>query len=181
MMFNFLPYEYRPYQIYFRFKIWLLKPEKVVPRTIQGYHDKGEKTVHCVMELLCQFIEEECGGSPSGTNFVEWYENGPTYIWNGNKWYVRDIYQYVYDWFNKVYLVKYEQECKKLSELRENHCTIDCSESAPYFMTYEWDSEENREKAYVLMTRYSNKAKRLEDEFENMCCLIIKLRAYMWT
>lgn len=61
---SLVPYDYRPGQLWYRLKCWAWHRYTTVhPRTLNyhGWCDRDVLLLHCCFEILCRFLEDECG------------------------------------------------------------------------------------------------------------------------
>ncbi len=99
------PYDWRPGQIWYRFKCFLWHRYSTVrPRYLpHTWCDLDTLLPHTMFEILSRFIEKECSPGP-----VEWYgEHGHKVIVDGIEVYARDEMQNLYDWWHKDYIIGY--------------------------------------------------------------------------
>jgi len=60
--YNLVPYDYRPFQLLYRFRCWAwYRYTTVHPRTLpwHTWMDRDTLFEHCAFEILCQFVEKE--------------------------------------------------------------------------------------------------------------------------
>lgn len=101
------PYDWRPGQIWYRFKCWAWHRHTTVkPRYLHHtWCDRCELLPHMMFEILAKFIEDEC--SPG---HVEWYgEAGHKITVNGEEKYVMDEMKDLVDWWEIVWNKEYEE------------------------------------------------------------------------
>lgn len=179
---SIIPYDYRPNNVWYQLKCYLWKRHSTVksrylPHT---WCDKVDLIPHTIMEMLSQFIEQEC--SPG---WVDWYCCPKTIEFYGNDWNVRDLMQHIYDWYHQVYIPK-----------SNNNRSVDWYNfAAKHSRTPEeklenglirwlnpiWDSEENKKIGSRLFQRSIKIEAALERQLDEYCITIIRMREYMWT
>jgi hypothetical protein len=101
------PYNWRPLQVWYRLKCLMWHRYTTTRSRYHGHTwvDKTELVPHAMFELLSKFIEQEC--SPG---HVEWYgEWGHKITVDGEKKYVRDEMQELYDWWHTVWNKEYQE------------------------------------------------------------------------
>lgn len=163
-----IPYDYRPGQIWYRFKCWAWKRYSTVkPRYLKHtWCDMDHLMAHTMFEILSTFIEEEC--SPG---HVVWYgEYAHMVEVNGEQVNVRDEMQYLYDWWHKKYNGSYEKETDEIYEHTIDEPFVD--DNGHLYM-----SDHNR----ALYKKASELEQEYEEQLEENLIRLLKIRPYMWT
>lgn len=165
---DIVPYDYRPGQLWYRFKCWAWKRYTTIkPRYLpHTWCDKDHLMAHAMFELLSTFIEDEC--SPG---HVQWYgEYGYKIEVNGQEIYVRDEMQALYDWWHNQYNKAHTEETDKIYDEAIDEPL--CDENGIFCM-----SDHNHE--------VYGRANKLEESYEKQLdenlIRLLKIRRYMWT
>lgn len=157
-----VPYDYRPGQIWYRFKCWLWKRYSTIkPRYLpHTWCDRVELLPHMMFEVLSQFIEKEC--SPG---MVDWQKSGHSVIVDGKEVNVRDEMQDLYDWWHQIYNKEYPERMKQIYAESEHE---------------EWPPNKP-----ITEDFWTRRASRLETKMENELMTrmirLCKVQPYMWT
>ena len=165
---DIIPYDYRPGQLWYRFKCWAWKRYSVVkPRYLPyTWCDKDLIMAHAMFELLSKFIEDEC--SPG---IVAWYGvNGHKIEVNGKEVYVRDEMQALYDWWHKEYNEAYQKGTDAIHDEAIDEPL--CDENGMFCM-----SDYNKS----VYKRASQLEQDHEKQLDDNLLRLLKIRRYMWT
>ena len=97
---NRVPYNWRPGQIWYRFKCWAwYRYTTVKPRYLpHTWTDRDDVLPHVMFEVLSQFIEREC--TPE---CIDWEASGHMITVDGVEKNVRQEMQELYDWWHQEY------------------------------------------------------------------------------
>lgn len=184
MTFSLLRYHIK--EAWYRFKCWAWRRHTTIkPRTLDhGWCDRGYLIVHLMMEVNCQFVEQEILKT-----HVEWYgETSPkaTDPVTGESRFVADILKDIRRWWLEEYLVRQDKHFDKLHDYRKDHCKTEEVASDHYgeevfeWVTT-WDSEESEKEAECIYKECSAAEEADEAELEARLVSLIKLRGWMWT
>ena len=188
-----VPFDYRPFQIWYRLKCWVWhRYTTVKPRTLK-YHtwcDKDILLIHTMFEILSRFIEKEC--SPG---IVDWYHEDAYRIIPGYPYdyeqikknlehsvLVRDEMQDLYDWWHKEYLLNVDNIFDKWHEWFTKHsvCKKEDNRFIPLW-TREWDTEENKKISTILRKEAHDREEDLRKELENRMVRLVYVSPFFWT
>lgn len=182
--YDIVPYNWRPKEIWYRFKCWAwYRYSTVKPRYLgHTWVDRDRLLIHTTFEILCQFYEKECGedwqARDCPKNIVEV---------DGKEILVIDLVKGLVDfwhWYNKEVpdilhqmrvdyqqyspnplFKKYEGPNKTISHISNN----------------DYGTPERKQKHDELLHKLWNYEKWLEDELDKNLHLIIKIRDSLWT
>ncbi len=178
------PYDWRPGQLWYGFKCWSWhRYTTIKPKTLP-YHtwcDRRELLPHFMFEILTQFVEKEC--SPG---HVDWKASNHTVVVNEQEVNVRDEMQYLYVWWNTVYIKRGEKTHDEWYEFVNEHSKfietpIVHDDEEYYEWGEKWDSKENEKIGDKLHDQAQDKLDKLERELQENMHRLVNLRTYLWT
>jgi len=190
---NVIPYDWRPGQIWYRFKCWAWKRHTTVkPRYLpHTWCDRCSILPHMMFEILSQFIEKEC--SPG---IVEWYgENGHKITVDGTEKYVMDEMKDLCSWWHEIYNKEYERVDNVIWELIHTHnlgpqgdwdemndpLVDDDGEVYAYRWNPKYETAEKETLYHMLLNALNRLEREQHEDLEEKMIRLCKLRAYMWT
>jgi len=177
-----IPYDYRLGPIWQWVKNFCWNRYSTVkPRTLcHSWCDRRELLLHMSMEILGQFIENEC--SPG---HVLWFgEEGPKKI--GGK-YVMDEMKEIWDWWNITYQKEYQEATNNIWKLiREcspliDHRELDPPQNNLRQMVFHFETDGQEDKYRALTKEASELEQNMEDQSDEMLQRLAAVRQYMWT
>jgi len=180
-----VPYDWRPKQIYYRFKCWIWKRYTTIKPRYLNFHtwcDRCELLPHAMFEILSKFIEEEC--SPG---HIDWEGSGHTVEVNGKQVNIREEMQCLYDWWHNTYNKEYEEvhdilwkEAHKHDPIREEK-EIEIHGETYYEWKPEFKNKEDEE-IWRCCVRACSKLEEIQNrDLEEKMTRLVKCRPYMWT
>ncbi len=181
-----LPYDWRPGQIWYRFKCLAWHRHTTVkPRYLHHtWCDRCELLPHMMFEILDRFVADEC--SPG---YVQWYgEDGHKITVNGEEKFVLDEMKDLVAWWNDVWNGEWEEVSDILwAEARKHDPETEwtpCGDEEESGMSY-WDPQFRETEdgelwhrcvgAVNKLTRIMHKAR--EERLHRMIAIL----PYMWT
>jgi len=180
---SLVPYDYRPKEIlyYWKCRIWR-KHNTVRARYLSPtWYDRCDLLPHIMFEILSQFIEQECSAE-----IVEWHgEHGHKINVNGEKKYVRDEMQDLYNWWH----ITYNKEMKEVEEIlwkevEKHKCknVWEPTENERFFrFTLQFDSPEDDVIWHRCMMAINKLEKITDKKLEVMMHRLVRISPYMWT
>lgn len=186
-LYYMIPYDYRIGNIWRSFKDWAWNRYTTIkPRQLgHGWHDRSHLMYYMMFEILSQFIEKEC--SPG---MIDWYNEGciesHSIVVNGEKKWVRDEMQDIYNWWHNKYLKEYEDIEKELNNKMDKLTDRDVfNEDNPVYEDgrlcgYEWKpvyKDGYKEVQKKLRELEAQREKELQDNLHRL----INIRDHMWT
>ena len=180
---NWVPYDWRPGQIWYYLKCWAWHRYTTVKPRYLGHTwcDRTELMPNMMFEILCQFVEEEC--SPG---WVEWYgEVGQKITVGGQEKYVMDEMRELIKWWHEDWHKIYPEVGDLLWAEAGKHLPIqeytiiegaDLLDCLPQFKTEEDETIYNLCMA-ALNKLEQNMYRALADRLHR----IIPLIPFMWT
>jgi hypothetical protein len=189
---SIVPYEWRPGQLWYKFKCWAWKRHTTIkPRYLpHTWIDRCDILPHVMFEVLSQFIEQEC--SPG---IVDWDWDGEHKIVSGKPWSpelqdspdavnVRKEMQFLYDWWHQKYNKEYQ---KKEEELWDHISSLHIKSDDEWVdtghgtMRYEPKYSVSIEEANRLSKEALDFENSVDVELEQMMVRLIHLRRMLWT
>lgn len=179
--YHLIPYDYRLRQVWQKVKDFCWNRYSTIkPRTLgHSWCDRRELLLHMSMEILGNFIENEC--SPG---HVLWYgEEGPTVYGE----YVMDEMKEIWDWWNITYQKEYPEAIDNIWNLISDcgpeirHEELDPPETNLKQMVFHFETEEQETKYKALTEQAHKLEQRVEDESDKMLQRLAAVRQYMWT
>ncbi len=176
-----IPYDYRLGPVWQRVKDFCRNRYSTIkPRTLgHSWCDRSELLLHMSMEILGQFIEEEC--SPGHTL---WYgEEGPKL----NDKYVMDEMKEIWDWWNVACQKEYPKDMDNIWGLIETcgpeikHEELDPPQPNLKVMVFHFETDEQEVKYRALTKTARELEQKMEDESDEMLQRLAAVRQYMWT
>ena len=187
-----VPYDYRPWEIWYRLKCWAWRRHSTVrarylPHT---WVDRVAVLPHLMFEVLSQFIEKEC----MPDEIVDWKGSGHMVTVDGVERNVRDEMQILYDWWHQSYNKEYEEVHEILwKEIRKHpadrefipvnkaHEEVPDEDAEWYLWEQEFPTPEDEE-IYDRCIMACSKLERMQREkLEEMMHRLVKLTPYLWT
>jgi hypothetical protein len=188
-MFGWLPYNYRPKEIWYKIKCFVWHRYTTIKSRYldHTWHDRVAVLPHTMFEILSRFIEGEC--SPG---HVDWEGSGHTVEVNGETVNVRDEMQRLYDWWHTVYNKEFREVDQIIWKEAQKH------EPTEMFVPYEPEEDEEGKEGWM---EYDPQFPNEEDkEIYNSCMMalsklertqeqmlmermhrLVNLTPYLWT
>jgi hypothetical protein len=179
-----VPYDYRPSNIWYKFKCWSWKRYTTVkPRYLgHGWQDRGVVLPHMMFEILSEFIEKECN-----PEIIDWEASDHKVEVNGKKVNVRQEMQELYDWWHNIYQKEYEQVRDMLFKEADKHEPIEDMEEIDHGgeTMYKWNqrfNSEEDEEIYHRCVMACNKLEKIQsEELQQRMHRLVNLTPYLWT
>jgi hypothetical protein len=184
-----VPHDWRPGQIWYRFKCWAWhRYTTVKPRYLDHtYCDRTMVMPHMMFEILCQFVEQEC--SPG---CVEWYgEWSHKVAVDGEEKFVMDEMKELVEWWHTVW----NKEVKEVEDMlwaeaerhqhTDEHTPVEGKDLFEGVSLYEWEQHFATEEDKAIYNRCvmgcNNLDRIMHKALEARLQRIIPLIPSMWT
>lgn len=162
-----VPYEWRPSQLWDKFRCWLFKPYTTIkPRYLpHTWTDKDQILVHMVFEILSLYLEKEKPGE-----IIDWeWDEEHSKAWKE----INELYKWWHETYipwSETYMDKYEFPDWKFEKVEgSNH------------FTSRYRSEEEKQRAREVSQQITDEEERMHNEITEKCKRIIELRSFLWT
>lgn len=192
---SLVPYEYRPREVWYKFKCWAWKRYTTVkPRYLpHTWTDRCALMPHMMFEILCEFVENECGED----GHIEWYgEHGHRMVeaysrdtllgslTNHNTYVMEEMLELVH-WWKEIYNKEYQEVSDLIWAEANKHAAIEDFQEIEGTEMYTWDpiykTEEDKEIHNRCLKALNKLDKLFEEDLNERLHRIIPLIPSMWT
>jgi len=171
-----IPYNLRPGQLLYRLKCFCWhRYTTIKPRQLDHtWCDKVELVPYVMFEMLSEFLEKECSSS-----IVDWEMSDHRIQYGGHSRNVQNVMWHLYNWWHKVYLIKYENEYNQWHEYHKVN-TIK-SNNFDIIWNPEWISNGHKRHADILFKRAMKKEAAMNQELNENLKYLVDLIPFLWS
>lgn len=180
-----IPSDYRPGRLWYRLKcfVWY-RYTTVKPKTLDFHTwcDRDHLLVHCMFQILVDFVEKEI-------DYDFEHKNQHSIEINGEKRGVGDIFKQLYDYWKEFSDIDSLEEHDEWWEHHKEHSELKHIElgedtilgGKAYETVIEYDSEEAEQRDHELLMKSRDAEIVAYAKQEEMMHLLVKIHRFMWT